>query len=194
MNMQEYQARAMEFLGKDGNMVLESCMGLIGECGEIMDVVKKWKFQSPPGTPVPKGRLVEECGDALWYCAELATGLGKNLYDLHRDIASWFDCMTEINEKTSVETMALRLMCIAVEPMQNLFDGPPRDVPLSAPQMAMQEAKAASSLIGIVTQIGDFLRIHCGTYLEEAMELNIKKLSERYPDGFDPEKSLHRGG
>lgn len=28
--------------------------------------------------------------------------------------------------------------------------------------------------------------------LEEIMELNIEKLRERYPNGFDEEKSLHR--
>lgn len=28
--------------------------------------------------------------------------------------------------------------------------------------------------------------------LEEIMKLNIQKLKERYPDGFDPERSLHR--
>ena len=28
--------------------------------------------------------------------------------------------------------------------------------------------------------------------LEEVMRMNIDKLKERYPEGFDPEKSLHR--
>ena len=29
-------------------------------------------------------------------------------------------------------------------------------------------------------------------YLDDVMETNIEKLKARYPDGFDPEKSLHR--
>ncbi len=31
-----------------------------------------------------------------------------------------------------------------------------------------------------------------GTMLEDVMRLNIDKLKARYPEGFDPEKSLHR--
>lgn len=31
-----------------------------------------------------------------------------------------------------------------------------------------------------------------GCDLEDVMETNIQKLKERYPDGFDPERSLHR--
>ena len=31
-----------------------------------------------------------------------------------------------------------------------------------------------------------------GWSLEDVMKLNIKKLRARFPDGFDPEKSLHR--
>ena len=31
-----------------------------------------------------------------------------------------------------------------------------------------------------------------GVSLEEVMQRNVDKLMERYPDGFDPERSLHR--
>ena len=31
-----------------------------------------------------------------------------------------------------------------------------------------------------------------GVSMEEVMQLNIDKLKARYPEGFDPEKSLHR--
>lgn len=31
-----------------------------------------------------------------------------------------------------------------------------------------------------------------GCTMEEIMQMNIDKLRERYPDGFDPEKSQHR--
>lgn len=32
----------------------------------------------------------------------------------------------------------------------------------------------------------------CGWKLEDIMQMNIDKLKERYPDGFDVEHSLHR--
>lgn len=47
-------------------------------------------------------------------------------------------------------------------------------------------------------ELGDllwFVAEYCtafGWELEEVMQLNIDKLKERYPDGFDPERSLHR--
>lgn len=47
-------------------------------------------------------------------------------------------------------------------------------------------------------ELGDllwFIAEYCtvsGWNLEDVMELNLKKLKGRYPDGFDEEKSLHR--
>ena len=33
-----------------------------------------------------------------------------------------------------------------------------------------------------------------GVSLEEVAQHNVDKLRKRYPEGFDPDKSLHRGG
>lgn len=50
----------------------------------------------------------------------------------------------------------------------------------------------------LVREIGDVLWMIaelCTAFdidLEDVMEANIAKLKERYPDGFDPEHSLHR--
>lgn len=47
-------------------------------------------------------------------------------------------------------------------------------------------------------ELGDllwFIAEYCtsqGWELEEIMQMNIDKLKARYPEGFDPEKSLHR--
>lgn len=47
-------------------------------------------------------------------------------------------------------------------------------------------------------EVGDllwFIAEYCtalGWNLDDIMELNINKLIERYPEGFDPERSLHR--
>ena len=55
-----------------------------------------------------------------------------------------------------------------------------------------QEAQAQAEIVGIMATIRDILEIHCNVSLEDAMEHNIEKLRKRYPDGFDPERSLHR--
>lgn len=50
----------------------------------------------------------------------------------------------------------------------------------------------------LVKELGDvcwYLAISAealGVPLEEVMQRNVDKLMERYPEGFDPEKSLHR--
>jgi len=41
-------------------------LGLIGESGELCDLVKKQLFQ---GKPMDAAHFVKECGDVLWYVA-----------------------------------------------------------------------------------------------------------------------------
>ena len=47
-------------------------MGLCGESGEAIDIVKKWMAQ---GHELDKEHLVKELGDIAWYLAEAATAL-----------------------------------------------------------------------------------------------------------------------
>ncbi len=109
MNLNEYQALAQRTSGNGTphghDRVLNGILGLVGEAGECADIYKKAMFQ---GHTFITERLIEELGDVLWYCAELATGLGYTL--------------------------------------------------------------------------------------EDVAQCNIDKLKKRYPDGFDPERSLHREG
>lgn len=50
----------------------------------------------------------------------------------------------------------------------------------------------------LMKELGDnlwYIALGCeviGCSLDEVMELNIQKLLERYPDGFDRERSIHR--
>lgn len=106
MKANEYQALAMR--SKNPNMdanetLLNSVMGLCGESGEAIEIVKKWRFH---GHALDRERLIKELGDIAWYLAEAAEALG---------------------------------------------------VPL-----------------------------------EEILQANIEKLKQRYPQGFDAEKSIHR--
>ena len=39
-------------------------LGLAGECGEVVDLIKKEVFH---GKPVPREKYVEEMGDVRWY-------------------------------------------------------------------------------------------------------------------------------
>lgn len=108
MTINEYQKAAMRTASgvcaaTSENLLLNGVMGLNGEAGECIDMVKKHLFQ---GHELNKDKLVKELGDVSWYLAISAEALGVSL--------------------------------------------------------------------------------------EEVMQRNVDKLMERYPDGFDPEKSLHR--
>ena len=85
-------------------VLINGVMGLCGEAGEAIDIVKKYLAQ---GHELDQEKLIKELGDIAWYLAETAYAL---------------------------------------------------DVPL-----------------------------------EEVLSRNIQKLKARYPQGFDTERSIHRG-
>lgn len=112
MNANDYQQKAlrtMSWVSRDGpypirtEALLDGLMGLNGEAGECIDILKKHLFQFHP---LDKEHLAEELGDVAWYLAVSADALGYKLDDI--------------------------------------------------------------------------------------FEMNIRKLELRYPDGFDPEKSINR--
>lgn len=85
MRMNEYQALARRTSNTNGpeqasyDKLINGVMGLCGEAGECIDVVKKTMFQQHE---LDTDKLVEELGDVLWYCAELACGLGVTLEEV----------------------------------------------------------------------------------------------------------------
>lgn len=76
MNFTDYQKLAQRTSPIGHDRIVNGVMGLAGESGECVDVVKKWMFQKHP---LDREKLTEELGDVLWYCAELASGLGVSL-------------------------------------------------------------------------------------------------------------------
>ncbi len=82
MDANEYQRLAMTTLNpaldrKD--VLINSVMGLCGEAGEAIDIVKKWLAQ---GHELDKAHLAKELGDIAWYLAEAATALELPLSDI----------------------------------------------------------------------------------------------------------------
>jgi len=54
-------------------------LGLAGETGEVVDLIKKVVSH---GHPLDRIKLVEEMGDVLWYLAMLCTLLGVSMEDM----------------------------------------------------------------------------------------------------------------
>lgn len=82
MNVNEYQRLAMTTLNPElakRDVLINSVMGLCGESGEAIDIVKKWMAQ---GHELDKAHLAKELGDIAWYLAEAATALDLPLEDI----------------------------------------------------------------------------------------------------------------
>lgn len=107
MQANEYQKAAMATLNPaldKKNVLINSVMGLCGESGEAIDIVKKWLMQEHE---LDKEHLVRELGDVAWYLAEAATALDVpletvfqgNLDKLRQRFPNGFDTGASVNRK-----------------------------------------------------------------------------------------------
>jgi len=82
MTVNEYQKLAMTTLNpqlSQKDVLINGVMGLCGESGEAIDIVKKWLAQ---GHELDKEKLAKELGDICWYLAETATALDLSLEEI----------------------------------------------------------------------------------------------------------------
>ena len=82
MEGKEYQKLAMVTLNKDltkKDMLSNGVMGLCGESGEVIDVVKKHLYQ---GHELDVNKIKDELGDVMWYVAEICESLDLSLDDV----------------------------------------------------------------------------------------------------------------
>ena len=79
MTPNEYQKLAMTTLNPQlaqKDVLINAVMGLCGESGEAIDIVKKYLHQ---GHELDREKLIKELGDIAWYLAEAATALNIDL-------------------------------------------------------------------------------------------------------------------
>ena len=84
MTINEYQNLAMRTLNPaldKKDVLINSVMGLCGESGEAIDIVKKWLAQ---GHELDREKLAGELGDIAWYLAETAWALELPLEEVLR--------------------------------------------------------------------------------------------------------------
>ena len=82
MTINEYQKLAMTTLNPDldkKDVLINGVMGLCGESGEVIDIVKKHLAQ---GHELDREKMIKELGDVAWYMAEIATVLDVELEDV----------------------------------------------------------------------------------------------------------------
>ena len=82
MTINEYQKLAMTTLNPElsrKDVLINGVMGLCGESGEAIDIVKKWLAQ---GHELDREKLAKELGDIAWYLAETAYALDLPLEEI----------------------------------------------------------------------------------------------------------------
>lgn len=103
----DYQRQAMALLNpalSRKDVLINAVMGLCGESGEAIDIVKKHLHQ---GHPLDKEKLAKELGDIAWYLAETAWALDiplerilrSNLEKLQKRYPEGFSSEKSINRE-----------------------------------------------------------------------------------------------
>ena len=107
MEINEYQKLAMRTLNPKldkKDVLINGVMGLCGESGEVIDLVKKHLAQ---GHELDRDKMINELGDVAWYLAETATALdtdleevfSRNIEKLRRRYPQGFDSSQSIHRK-----------------------------------------------------------------------------------------------
>jgi NTP pyrophosphatase (non-canonical NTP hydrolase) len=111
VTINEYQKLAMTTLNPaldSRDILINGVMGLCGESGEAIDIVKKHLAQ---GHDLDREALIKELGDIAWYLAETATVLdisleevlARNIEKLKKRYPEGFQSENSINRKTENE-------------------------------------------------------------------------------------------
>lgn len=108
MTINEYQKEALRTeagMSKEYPSLLNGLMGLNGEAGECIDILKKHLFQ---GHTLDRKHLAKELGDVAWYLAISASALGydletilqMNVDKLRNRYPDGFECDRSIHRET----------------------------------------------------------------------------------------------
>lgn len=139
-------------------------MGLFGETGEVVDLIKKHIGHSHP---LDRDKLVKELGDVEWYMEAIrqAHGFEREEYAATVKIDN-----TEAGACRDVLRLGTEVGLI---------------VELYTPFLI-------KNALRIIDRCLAKIYFRYGITREEALEQNIKKLEARYPNGFSTEASLNR--
>lgn len=175
MTLDEYQKLALRTANvntfTEKEIYNNACLGLIGELGEVSDIIKKNKYQ---GHDIGVIHLMKELGDVLWYTA-LAVFAVKGEYG--------FQCALD----EAQDFMNFPLDMGDSEIIFGMHDT------INMLANHVQADERAIPLCGQLIQYIEAMALKHGSTLNAVMRANIAKLEERYPGAkFDPERSRHR--
>ena len=179
--MKQYQKLAMRTSPWDGHDKIDNgVLGLMGEAGELVDVYKKWMYQSGANPPLPRAKLADELGDVMWYLAELADGLNMHLIDMvGKDFA-------ELDRRAQVKVRQVKT------PLRSMITGLLGRAYSLNRTVGRSDWRAVNGHVQRIMISMSYIACIAGTTLADVAEGNIDKLKKRYPNGFDAETSMRR--
>ncbi len=180
-SMKHYEKDVQRLLGAHEKEEACYMLGLIGESGELTDLLKKaWGH----GHQLDIDKLRLELGDCFWYVVALGLQFGVDVHDiaprrLHRP-----------GDQFTTRQKLLRLSHI-VGSLSSVLDrhlSPPAHYYLSEEKF---DRILTSKLRGIFSALED-IGEDFGLDLQDVLQANVEKLWKRYPNGFSEEASRAR--
>lgn len=184
MSPDEYQELALRTANPDCELLSENyILGICGECGELIDYLKKILFHGHAYLPEIAAK---EFGDVMWYLAVNLKGaeipLGEVVSDAKNDYSPMK--MSDISQLTTAKRLILLHLQVSsfAEAMQIAVE-------YGANHAFSSNIKAKAVAVYQVLHI-----LACGHVgnMEYVMDLNIQKLRERYPKRFTKQESQSR--
>lgn len=107
MKFNQYQTEAEKTINKamsNNDIIINAALGLAGETGEVVDLIKKWQGQ---GHTLDEKKVINELGDVLWYISEMCSAMmvplsevaEGNIAKLRIRYGEKFDSNKSINRK-----------------------------------------------------------------------------------------------
>ncbi len=137
-------------------------LGLVGEAGEVCDVLKK-SIRDDGGelTPARRDHLIEELGDVCWYLAINGRRRGMKFHIVNNGGGP-----EQIDPYQVALSMSSAVLIVSATCLE--WDG-------SAPQVIELADRTASALSHVST-----ILMWANSSIEEAMERNVAKVRARY--------------
>ena len=158
------------------------CLGLITEVGEITTELKRIAIYEKPLDEQRKVHILEEIGDTMWYVAILLDALETpaNIFEgaLAVSLAMY--------KQESLQQNALVMGAYSGQVCDTVMD-----IVIAKRIGDHHYSLTMASLAILVTELF-ILAKKCDATLELAMEANISKLSQRYPDKYSNEAAEGR--
>lgn len=79
MKIELYQKKSLRTMKVDDTTTQHCCLGISGEAGEVIDLVKKSIYYNKELDLI---KVTEELGDLMFYIVNLASSLGISMHDV----------------------------------------------------------------------------------------------------------------